>query len=483
VEIDSKESQKLTTEEAKRVASGVFELLTEKDAARIVESEELRRLLLEWVIDDSGQALQELKKKLPQDLLTEFFTIDLEDEGHDPEDDLYEAVRLQYDLLILEQELAEERERQERERTESASQELALQKWSVKEGNDPIEVDTEKCRFQLTLKTPQILILGEGEKFEYAINLAKKHGDKLVLATQFDWTVPPGGLPENLLVYRHQDKLGKDDKDFDVTDAKCWNDLAKRFGPFYAIVFNNPHAGNGLPKQQVYGVKKARVVGQTQDKKPIFEPIVVQTWVCDTLFDTLGRRGQLIDYSGEPRALKTSDVFRLGCGKDGYQSYIDLARKCTKCKKTVAPSGYAPQSRKMSCPQCKKVGLDLDHGVCPQCQHPFLVYLAKVKTEGLNPYILKGFLLHGAKHVAQGGTLNVNGPSWLNYYLLKEDWLKDYAKVALPVAGTAAFKDCELFASYSPNLTHSNPHCSWGESTTQAANPKSMTRYFWTRKS
>lgn len=100
---------------------------------------------------------------------------------------------------------------------------------------------------------PRVLIVGEGASFDYAIKLSEKFAnDKEICVTQYDVSdFPSGKERDNLKI------LGR----LDVTNENNWDRL-KRFGPFEAIIFNNPHAGYQFHKGLVLGVTKGHTVSE-----------------------------------------------------------------------------------------------------------------------------------------------------------------------------------------------------------------------------
>ncbi|MGZ5442204.1 MAG: hypothetical protein ACXW5U_19055 [Thermoanaerobaculia bacterium] len=125
----------------------------------------------------------------------------------------------------------------------------------------------------------QVLIVGEGDRLEYALGLAAKYGDVLnargfqwVVATQYDVT-NIGALTQdtdvlnwlNGHVRNHVDLRAEVQAaqtknlivrgvQFNARTAQHWTDVRNAYGRFDAVVFNNPHPGYGLPMCVVLGL-------------------------------------------------------------------------------------------------------------------------------------------------------------------------------------------------------------------------------------
>jgi hypothetical protein len=154
----------------------------------------------------------------------------------------------------------------------------------------PAGLPKAKVTLYLQFVYPMVFIVGEGPKFPYAIGLAKRYSlgepaalrtlpkqedadapdtpvsqlRKWVVVSQYDvFDAPTTDLPRTLYFYEDpdNDRSPKNNRDgwekpkcFNVRIKKCWEDLLKKFQPFDAIIFNNPHPGYGLHRCNVFGL-------------------------------------------------------------------------------------------------------------------------------------------------------------------------------------------------------------------------------------
>ncbi|HYR28494.1 MAG TPA: carboxypeptidase regulatory-like domain-containing protein [Thermoanaerobaculia bacterium] len=329
-------------------------------------------------------------------------------------------------------------------------------------------------RAALTIIMPRrVLIIGEGTGFGYARALAQRHPNWGITVTQYDVTDPPPGLPANIQVFRYATNVAGQ-TDFDLTDPACWNAVIQAYPDlFEAVLFNNPHAGFGLCKQQVYGAKLNDINGI----------LVTPSWAYDSLASTFGNQAHLVDYAGEPPVERSvTDVYKPCCGCATRYGTVLVGGMCPKCGNAPLAATYDQRRDTLRCPygSCNAVTPKGTSLLCSTCSRGFLVYQPKRETTGLNPYLLKCFIRHSGSALAAGGTIEINGPQWVSIYVTKEAWF-DYLGIQA-AATTAQFSGSPYYASYQPNLTHRTPHITWGPSVTGEANIRSMTRYYWTKQ-
>lgn len=264
----------------------------------------------------------------------------------------------------------------------------------------------------LLLRFPKLFIAGEGPAFPYAIQLAKKYAvggpaadrnlgpraintapatvlsstRKWVLASQYDVHAPPGGRPENLVVYRDAVLAGGM---FNVRVEDCWNRLTTAHGDdFEAVIFNNPHPGYGMHMCDVFGLTGA---GGLRFRNGMYISVHSIGW-GNTLTPIQIEQFRLLLNKETPAVQRTFLQTTAGCVRDGNDELTDFDDGGDE--QVTIGDGFTI--------------LIVDQGAVAftdRVSH----YRSKKNTTGLWASVLRNFRRHGPSALRSGGTLELNG--------------------------------------------------------------------------
>lgn len=367
---------------------------------------------------------------------------------------------------------------------------LTLQNVTVSRTKDnlvkvSVERGSPKVEIRFLLKFPKVFIVGEGPEFPYAIGLAKKYAKgesessrklrrravrnapdtklseerKWVIVSQFDIHSKPAGndLPGNLLVYR--DTVLKDDSNkqgrFDVRDQQCWKRLVKIYGPFDAIIFNNPHPGYGMHRCDVFGLRKDHrgLPGKYISVHSIgWEKTLSEDEI--NLFRGYGnmsrnRYGRLVAGDNPGYNMNRADNQRyflyndIRCFKFGTNSLNTFSDDGTVERVSIVKA-FTPLEEE------ERVPFE------DRCTH----YEESQNATGLWGSILKCYRLNGAEALKSGGSLYLHGSESFSRITREGNLMEGFIQIG--TWSDASNKDASIYyANYKTNFTSTSFHPSW----------------------
>ena len=330
----------------------------------------------------------------------------------------------------------------------------------------------------------QVLIVGEGTGFQYALGLAEKYGNALadpdgfrwVVATQYDVT-DPGGLPVDVAalhwdsgVVREHANLRQDVADvmdrnlinhaqqFDATIAGHWQAVGERYGEFDGVVFNNPHPGYGMHMCEVLGLVSAGPHAAKNGRAiSVFSfGFGRQLSAPENLhFRSLKHRGY---YSTQRLFVRGNAANKLN-----HQNVIATNVALQRSAADTAPMALQVSTAFVHASDNSAIGATYGTvgGIAANATDHFC---STVATIGLQGYLLRSYRLHGPSVLKSGGRLMVNGSNAWNDMLTAGFMFRaDAGDIDVPAManGGGWVADGEYFAHYQSNLTSELIHPSW----------------------
>lgn len=339
-------------------------------------------------------------------------------------------------------------------------------------------------RVRFTFRFPQVLIVGEGTHFEYAVGLASKYADALanpegfrwIVATQYDVT-PVGNVSTDLRIRNWQNNhwinhanqrqnvrnaLAKNlinhNAQFDATNAGHWAGTLGAYGAFDAAVFNNPHPGYGMHMCEVLGLSPHHPFHRKNGRA-----ISVYSFGYAQALDAQA----LQPYTGHahPEYYATQRTFVRGnqVGQLNYQNSRDTAIQHqhdavhTTARNLRIRDAFVYYNAQQ---------IDGDwygqDGEFPNDQYNH--YQSNVDTLGLQGYLLRCYRYHGMSVLKNGGWLYVNGSQTWNAALTAQFSFQHNAanhNVAAMVNIADWPTHATYFVYYRTNFTSTDHHPSW----------------------
>lgn len=349
-----------------------------------------------------------------------------------------------------------------------------------------LEVQRHRARVRalFIFAFPQVLVVGEGTNFEYAVGLATKYGDALnargfkwVVATQYD-VVAVGNVPTDMVIgdwatgnsINHanqrqtvQNAMAKNliirTTQFDARNGTHWQQVLDTYSLFDAVVFNNPHPG--------YGMHMCEVMGLTTH-----DSFRYKNGKCISVY-SVGYNGtldgtQLDDLLGRPRDWDTAETF-------GRQRWFVRSADALNHQNNPDTAFIFQHSPNNSRP----VNVTIDGGFAYndgqridrnwygkmgefQDQHK-RHYRSRIDTIGLQEHLLRCYRHFSRSLLKSGGELFVNGSTQWADSLTTQFTFNDGANNHnVPVMQNAGdWPNTPYFVWYNTNLTSNRAHPSW----------------------
>ncbi|MFY0563048.1 hypothetical protein ACN28E_04330 [Archangium lansingense] len=335
-------------------------------------------------------------------------------------------------------------------------------------------------RLRFDFRFPQVLVVGEGTFFEYAVGLANKYEDALadpegfrwVVATQYDVTnvvdVPDDMQIRNWetgALIAHADQhdrvetalernLVNHGAQFDATNAGHWANAHGTYGVFDAVVFNNPHPGYGMHMCEVLGLTTAHGLSRKNGKA-----ISVYSFGYGV---ALGA-AQIDPYRTSPTATHyaTQRNFVRGAavGQLNHQNTRDtnIAFQYSAANTTALPLRIRDAFEYYNATAIAPAWYGRP-GEFPnnQVNH----YQSNVDSVGLQGYLLRSYRHHGPSVLKNGGWLFINGSAQWAATLTAGF---NFGLLAVPAMTNLASWETHAayFVYYRTNFTSTDHHPSW----------------------
>ena len=331
---------------------------------------------------------------------------------------------------------------------------------------------------------PQVLIIGEGTNFEYAVGLATKFGDALndrgfkwVVATQYDVT-PVHDVPENMRIRNWQNNnwinganqrqnvqnaqvknLVIRNAQFDATNANHWTGIRDAYGRFDAVVFNNPHPGYGMHMCSVMGLT-THEAHRDKNGRCIS---VYSIGYHNTLTDVQRNAFTGFDFpercTHHRRFVRTNNHNCLNYQNDtATQLDFQYEDNDSTMRAVTIAQGF----------QYREGGdvIGVGYGTANEFQryHQERHYRSCIDTIGLHEYLLRAYRHHGRMVLKPGGWLMINGSQIYNDRLTVQFTFNDGENdhVVPAMTNYCLWRDYDAtFVWYNTNFTSMRHHPSW----------------------
>lgn len=392
---------------------------------------------------------------------------------------------------------------------------------------DRISVETTRHGAQVvvtfTLDFRQVLVVGEGTDFEYAEGLSCRYGDathangfRWVVATQYDVTALaavsnnkntrhwdtgaalPGTDQRARVTTALQRNLVNHGAQFDATNAGHWAAAVVTYGPFDAVVFNNPHPGYGVEMIGLFGL--VGVGGALNRRRKNGRAISVYS---------VGYAQAL-----DPAALPLSWFRGLSvANRQRFDNQRTLVRGAARCNHQNAAATHIPQQWDAAHTTARAAltiddafeypagggglgvttPLHANYGGAPGGAHEGIAanaqihYLSRIDTIGLHTYLLRAYRFHAQAAVKPGGgEVFVNGSAGYAADLTQAfSFFDGAANQPVPqLADDGLWSNGDYFVWYTTNFTSARHHPSWYADVQFNPNEPNLAgshRYRWTR--
>ena len=341
----------------------------------------------------------------------------------------------------------------------------------------------------------QMLIVGEGTSYEYAVALAGKYsnafqapGFRWIVVTQYDVT-DPNAVSTDMTVRSWADgsalqhhnqrqdvqnalarNMERRTTQFDATDAAHWQEVLNAYGAFDAVIFNNPHPGYGMHKWVVLGLPQhTGGADAEQDKHALNAGRAVSVY-------TFGRDGALTRVQLNPllgavgaglgqhvimsRGHQRTFVRTNGVGCLNYQNARNQAiplqfntADTTARALTIADAFLRHSTGAVLGANYGDAAEFANNNVA---QH----YRCRVSTVGLQQYLLRCYRRYAPDVMRVGAYLYVHGSTtWSDFLTAGFTFGADDVEA---MENHAKWSDyAETFAWYNTNFTSNDHHPSW----------------------
>ncbi len=304
--------------------------------------------------------------------------------------------------------------------------------------------------FVLERTTPRILVVSDGVHFNYSTRLISeklKEEDWFVVGTQFEYTGWPADRtrpsPSRYAIW---------ERSFDVTNPGHWEDIGSAFGPFRAILFNNPLIGYYFHRIHAKGTNSKletwESIHSLADAEPPWTP--GRTDNCFWPREHAREKGAVFDFRDVPTAEECMEIpwQKMFASVAEADDYRDLYHN---------PGGLYR-------------GRTFHYNVCYE--------RTGKETLGYQHFILERYLLAGRETLDKEGTIEVNAPNVLKPTLVDD----------LGFENQGSFQSGPYGQEFAVELTHYGWHGSWPmfdrmdpETGPQDGSISDMKRYVWRR--